>query len=122
IIEIRLFITAAVLHGPTPTDGELMIPHHVQHAHLRYGDFEELRALRHTGADKQSPVTAATDSQFFAAGIFLFDQKLGCGNKVDKHVLLIFEHTGLMPGFSVLASAAEVNQTVNPSVFDKRQI
>ena len=42
--------TGAVIAGPVPADGKLVVAEHIHHTHLRDGYAEEVGTLRHTGA------------------------------------------------------------------------
>src|SRR5215469_16900605 len=77
---------------------------------------EQFRALRCNRSNQQAPITPAPDRQLLRAGIFVFDQPFSRCNEIVENVLLVFQQTCFVPGFTKLASAANVGYSIDPSL------
>ena len=106
-------VRPAVVGGPGPADGELVIPEHVQDTDGRDGRGEEFGPLGHAGTDEEAAVAGPGDGELLARGVALGDQVLGRGDEVVEHVLLLLEDALFVPRHSVLPSAAQAGYGVD---------
>ena len=117
--HLRGVVAGAVVGGPVPADGELMVAQHVHDTDLGDGDTEEVGTLRHAGSDKQASIGAADDGEKVAGGIALADEVLGSGDEVVEDVLLLHLGTGEMPLLAILAAAAQVNLGIDAALLEE---
>src|SRR5579872_654122 len=64
--------------------------------------------LRKGSAHQQSAVRSARDRKVLRRGVFLRNQVVRCCEPVVEHILLLLEHTGLVPRFAVFAAATKI--------------
>ena len=117
--KLLLVVRRAVLHGPAPSDGELVVAQHVHHADSREADGIEVRTLHLAGADQQAAVRTAADGQLVRRGVFFGHEILGRRDEVVEDVLLVFEHAGLVPRLAVLRTAAQVGLAIDAALLDE---
>ena len=113
--EILGVVRRAVIRSPGPADGPLVEAQHIQHAHRGDHRAKQVGALGQAGAGQQPAVGAAFDRQARGARIAVCDQPFARGDKVIKDVLLVVQFAGVVPGFAVLAPAAQVGLSKHPT-------
>lgn len=116
-MDFLLVLAAAVVAGPSPTDGEFVEAEHVHHADGGQGGSVELGPLGHAGADEEAAIAASADGEAVGRGVLVGDEPFGRPDKVVEDVLLLQFGAGFVPGFAVLAPTAEVGQGIDAAHF-----
>ena len=111
--HLLTFICRAVVIGPACARSEGVIAQHVEYANTRQRHLKEVGALCRHRTDQETAVGSAADGKPLFTGVSLIDEKFGCGDKVIEDVLLLQFGAGIVPGFPVLAAAADVGYCVH---------
>ena len=101
-------IGRAVFGGPPLADQEILETDHIEQGKAAPDGAEHFRMLGHSGAHEKAAVGASTNREVVNRGVFFIDQILGRGEEVVEDVLLVLEHSGLVPFFAVLATSAQI--------------
>ena len=112
--------TGAVIAGPVPADGKLVVAEHIHHTYLRDGYTEEVGTLRHTGAYQQTAVGTADNRYLVFIGVFLADEIFSGRDEVVEHVLFLHFGSGYVPVLTVFAAATQVDLGIDTAVFEER--
>src|SRR5258705_5194749 len=95
---------------------------HVHYANRRKSYFKKIRTLRHYSTYQQSAIACAANGNFLTVGIFSFDQKLCDSYKIIKYILFFIQHTSLVPFFTILTAAPEINYRINTALLNEKSI
>ena len=113
-------LAGAIVTGPVPADGELVIAQHVHHTHFRDGNAKQFRTLCHAGSHKQSAIRTAYDSQLILAGITLTDQPFCSTDEIVEHVLLLHLRACQMPFLTILTTASQRHLCIDAAILEER--
>ena len=119
---LRVDLGVAVLAGPVTTDCVFVVAQHVDNRHPAQHRSEQVRALHHAGGHQQPAVAAALYSQFQCAGVFVFNQPLGRGDKIIEDILLILQHPGPVPLFAILVAASQAGHSQHTTLFHPQTV
>ena len=99
-----------------------MVSEHVHDPHRRQRDAGKVRTLRHDGTDQKSSVASSGYGELVVRGVALFNEEIARCKEVVEDVLFVQKHARLVPGFSKLASAAQVGHGIDAPAFQKRDV
>ena len=69
------------------------------------------------GAHQQAAVGASANGELRRRSVFVGDEVLSCREKIVEHILFLLKHARLVPGFAVLATAAQIWLRVETALF-----
>ena len=121
VIEILGVICGAVFWNPALAHREFVVAQHIHYAHSREGNCEQVRPLGHGSAYQQTTIGTTRDGQFFLGSVPFLDQVFSSRDEVIEDVLLLEQHPGLVPFFTVFTPTAQVGHGVYTSVFEQNQ-
>ena len=107
------FFGRSVIVHPEAAGGELVETQHVHDADGGQTGAEQVRPLRHGGADEQTAVAAALDGELVRPRVLVVDEPLRRGDEIVEDVLLAQLGAGLVPLLAVLAAAAQIGLRVH---------
>ena len=110
-------IRIAVFTHPAGASQQLVVTQHVKQRHRTDNSVEQVRTLHHHGTHQQTTVTATVDPKPARRGHTGVNQRFCDGNKVVVATLAVVLEGSLVPTRPELATATNVGDNVNPTVF-----
>ena len=99
-----------------------MIAKHIQHTYCGQADCIQVGTLHLASTHQQTTIRATGDSQLLRRGVTLSDQILGSCDEVVKNVLLVFEHTCLVPLLAILAATTQRYLSIDTALLHKHNM